>query len=198
MTDLKAFLIDLIRLSVFDPRSAARTILKMNYGRDVLWSAVLLVVILSVILTYGTMLAAGPSYMMFGMLASPFIMTIFMAANMVFLIFALFWTGKALGGEGDLAGFIAIVTWLQTLLLLAQIIQTVLALVAPPLSSLFGIASLLYGLWILTQFITEAHGFKHWGIGFLSLVLAVLGVSAGLSIMLSLIGVSAMGISSYV
>lgn len=197
MTDLKSFLIELVHLSIFDPRSAARFILRMKLASDVLWSAVLLVVILSVLLTYVTMLAAAP-VTMFGMGSSPFFLAIFMASNMVFLIFALFWTGKALGGQGELQGFIALVTWLQMLLLLAQVIQTIFAVFSPLLSSWFGIGSLLFGMWILIQFVTEAHEFKHWGIGLLSLVLAVLGVSAGLSILLGLIGVGTLGISGYV
>jgi len=197
MTDLKSFFLELIRLSVFDPRSAARIILGMKLASDVLWSTVLLVVILSVLLTYVTMLAAAP-VTMFGMGSSPFFLAMFMASNMVFLIFALFWTGKAMGGQGELQGFIALVTWLQTLLLLAQVVQTIMAIVSPLLSSLCGIGSLLFGMWILVQFVTEAHKFKHWGIGLLSLVLAVLGVSAGFSILLSLIGVGTLGISGYV
>ncbi len=194
----KEFLIDLTKLSVVNPRAAARAILNLSFPNDILWIMVLLVVILSVLLTYVTMMAAGPVIGMFGFANSPLLLTIFMAANMVFLIFALYWAGKAIGGQGELKGFIAIVTWLQALLLLAQVIQTILIAFSPILSSMFGIASLFYGLWILILFVSEAHGFKSWLKGLAVLLIAVLGVSAGLSLLLSLIGVSTMGLSNYV
>lgn len=199
MNDLKAYLSELIRLSIFDPRKAARMVLDLQFSREILWMMVLLVVILSVLLTYVTMVAAGgTSVEVLGIAQSPMFLAIFMAANMVFLIFALLWTGKALGGFGTLEGFIAVITWLQALLLLAQAIQTVLALVSPTLSSTFGVVSLVYGVWVLIQFITEAHGFTHWGRGVAVLVLGILGVTAGISLILGVIGVSTVGLSSYV
>ena len=196
--DWKEFLIELTKQSVVNPRAAARTILNLPFPNDVLWIMVLLVVILSVLLTYVTMMAAGPVVGLFGFAKSPLLLTVFMAANMVFLIFGLYWAGRAIGGQGDLKGFIALVTWLQALLLLAQVIQTVLIAFSPLLSSMFGTVSLLYCLWILILFISEAHGFDTWLKGLAVLLIAVLGVSAGLSILLSLIGVSTLGLSNYV
>lgn len=199
MIDLKAFLKELIRLSIFEPRKAARSVLDMQFSREILWMMALLVVLLSVLLTYLTMVVVGGSSVtVLGIAQSPMFLAIFMAANMVFLIFALLWTGRALGGVGALEGFIAVITWLQALLLMAQVIQTVLALFSPSLSSTFGVASLVYGLWILIQFITEAHGFNHWGRGVAVLFLGILGVTAGISLILGVIGVSTVGLSSYV
>lgn len=199
MTEFRGFLADLIWISIIDPRRAARTILGFQFTREVLWMMVLLVVVLSVILTYVTMIVSGASALfMPGFQIEPMILALIMSANMVFLIFGLFWTGKLLGGQGTINGFIAVVTWLQALLLTAQAAQTVIALVSAQLSSLIGTASLVYGLWILIQFITEAHGFNHWGRGAMVLVLAILGVSAGISLLLGTIGVSTLGLSSYV
>lgn len=199
MTDLKSLLSELVRLSILEPRKAARTVLNFEFTGEVLWMMTLLVVILSVLLTYLTMLVAGGSaVVMLGMVQTPMFLAVFMAANMVFLIFALLWTGRALGGVGTIEGFIAVVTWLQALLLMAQVVQTGLAVFSTSLSSTFGLASLFYGIWILVQFITEAHGFTHWGRGLAVLVLGVLGVTAGISLILGVIGVSTLGLSSYV
>ena len=199
MTDLRGFVVELVRLSITDPRSAARIVINMDFAREVLWIMVLLVVILTGVLTYTPLLIAGPSLETLpGIFQSPMILTIFMAANMVFLIFALFWTGKILGGSGSLDSFIAIVTWLQALLVMAQVAQTFLALFSAQLSSVFGFAFLIYWVWILIQFVSEAHGFDHWGKGDAVLVLAILGVSAGISLILSVIGVSTLGLSGYV
>ena len=199
MTDFKSFVIELVRLSIVDPRAAARTVLNLDFSREILWMMALLVVILSVILTYVTMLVAeAVSVSLLGVGQTPLFLAFFMAANMVFLIFALFWTGKILGGTGTINGFIAVVTWLQSLLLMAQVVQSGLSLFSAQLSSVFGLATLFYGLWILIQFITEAHQFPHWGKGFAVLVLAIVGVSAGISLILGVIGVSTLGLSGYV
>jgi len=58
MTDFKSFVIELVRLSIVDPRTAARSVLNLDFSREILWMMALLVVILSVILTYVTMLVA--------------------------------------------------------------------------------------------------------------------------------------------
>ena len=190
--------VNLIQTSVQNPRQAAREILALQLPVPVLWNAALLVVILSVLLSYVTLAGAGDGSMVLQLGGTPIGITLLSGGSMVFLIFGLFWTGRMLGGRGDLTDFIAIVVWIQFLWLLAQVLQTILLVLSPALAALFGFAALIYGLWMLIQFVTEAHQFKSALIGTATLVLSALGVTLGLSILLGMIGVTALGIENYV
>lgn len=190
--------VELVMLSLRNPRVAARQIIDMNLPMAALWNAALLVVILSVLLTFATISSSPEGSIVLQIGASPMGFTILSAGSMVMLVFGLYWTGRMLGGKGELQSFIALVVWVQFLWLLAQLVQTVLVILSPPLAALFGFASLMFGLWILVQFINEAHKLDNALIGVATLVLAALGVTLGLSILLGLIGVTALGIENYV
>lgn len=188
----------LIKRTLIDPRGAAREIIDLNLPQPVLWNALLLVVVMGVLLTYGTVMIAGQEALILQMAGSPLVFALFMSGQMVLLIFALLWTGKVIGGKGTLEAFAALIAWLQTLWLLAQIVQTVLMVVAPTSSALFGIISVVYGLWVLIQFICEAHEFPTWVKGVGVMAMSVIGVVAGVSFLLSVIGISTLGISGNV
>ena len=188
----------LIKRTLVDPRGAARQIIDLNLPTAVLWNALLLVVIMSVLLTYGTVMLAGHEALILQMAGSPLVFALFMAAQMVMLIFAMFWTGKVIGGKGSLAAFAALIAWIQTLWLLAQVIQSVLMVFAPTSSALIGVISVFYGLWILVHFIAEAHEFPTWVKGAGVMVMSVIGVVLGVSFLLSIIGISTLGLSANV
>ena len=199
MTSLTQELIDLVKTTLVDPRQAARTLLGRKLPKDTLWTAALLVVIASTLLTYITLApAAGPMPGWLSFASSPFILALFMAANIVIMIFALFWTGKALGGQGSLEGFIALMTWLQAMMVLIEIAQIILSLFSIALASLLGLAAIAWWVWATVLFTTEGHQFDHWGKGVVAIGLAVLGMVAGLSLLLSLMGAGMMGVTGSV
>lgn len=198
MTVYRDYIAKLIKRSLVDPRGAARQIIDLKIPKPALWNSVLLVVIMSVLLTYGTLIIAGQETGILELAGSPIIFVFYMVAQLVLLVFAMYWTGKALGGTGALDDIVVLIVWLQTLWLLAQIIQTVVLVFAPNASTLIGFASIIYGIWIMINFISESHGFPNWVKGALTLLLAVLGVIIGIAILLSVIGVSSIGLSGYV
>ncbi|MDG1739626.1 MAG: Yip1 family protein [Paracoccaceae bacterium] len=189
---------NLIKRTLLDPRGAARQIIDLRLPQPVLWNALLLVIIMSVLLTYGTVILAGQEALIIQMAGSPLVFALFMAGQMVLLIFALLWTGKIIGGKGTLEAFAALIAWLQTLWLLAQIIQTVIMVFAPAASAMIGIVSVVYGLWVLIQFIAEAHEFPNWIKGVGVMAMSILGVVAGVSLLLSIIGISTIGLAGNV
>jgi len=198
MTDLRSEVTSLVKRSLQDPRGAARQIIDMNLSLPVLLNGVVLVVILSVLMTYGTVIMAGPDAIILQLTDSPMVFALFMVVQMVFLVVALLWTGKVIGGVGTIEAFAALLTWLQMLWLMVQVVQTVLMLLLPSAAAMLGIASLVFGLWILIQFIAEAHGFPNWIKAVGVLAMAFFGVIAGLSFLLSIIGISTLGLTSNV
>ena len=59
MSDFKDDLVRLIAKTLQDPQAAARQIIAIELSKPVLWNLLLLIVILSVLLTYGTVLISG-------------------------------------------------------------------------------------------------------------------------------------------
>jgi hypothetical protein len=198
MTIYRDYVAKLIKRTLVDPRGAAKQIIELNIPKPALWNAVFLVVIMSVLLTYGTLIIAGQETGILELAGSPIIFVFYMVAQLVLLVFAMFWVGKALGGTGALDEILVLIVWLQTLWLLAQIVQTVVLVFAPNASTFIGFASIIYGIWIMINFISESHGFPSWVKGALTLMLALIGVIIGIAIILSVIGVSSIGLSSYV
>ncbi|MDG2340386.1 MAG: hypothetical protein P8L32_04215, partial [Paracoccaceae bacterium] len=59
MTIYRDYVAKLIKRTLVDPRGAAKQIIELNIPKPALWNAVFLVVIMSVLLTYGTLIIAG-------------------------------------------------------------------------------------------------------------------------------------------
>lgn len=195
MSDFKDDLVRLIAKTLQDPQGAARQIIAIELSKPVLWNLLLLIVILSVLLTYGTVLISGQAIAALAMAGSPMMLTLLFFGQLVLLVFAIFWTGKALGGTGRLEDFAALLAWLQTIWLIAQVFQSILLVVSPSAAQFFGVVAIVYGLWIVSNFIAVAHGFPSWVKGVGVLVLSTLGVVVGLSVLLSIIGISTLGLS---
>ncbi len=198
MTRIQDDLLQLIVRTLTDPKSAAQEIMSFDIPRPVLWNMLLLVVILSVLLTYGTVIVSGHEVAMLALAGTPMVFTLLMFSQLVLLILAIFWAGKAMGGNGKLEDFSALIAWLQSLWLVAQFFQIIILTVSPTTATLFGLISILYGLWIISNFIAVAHGFSSWVKGAGVLVFSVFGVIAGLSFLLSIIGISTLGLSANV
>jgi hypothetical protein len=194
MTPLSQSLIELAKTSLTDPRQAARQLMALDLSRDTLWSAALLVSILSALVTHASLLGGGPIPAVLAFATSPFMLTVFMAANLVIVIFSLFWTGRALGGQGTLPGFIALMTWLQVMMVLFELAQMLVGLLLGPVSALLGLVAMGWWVWATVIFTTEGHRFEHWARALTTIALALAGVVAGLSIFLSLIGAGVLGI----
>jgi hypothetical protein len=69
--------------------------------------------------------------------------------------------GRLFGGTGDIAGALALVVWLNVMMLLAQVAQIVALVVLPPLAFFLAIATLLWLIWAFASFVAELHGFTN-------------------------------------
>lgn len=178
--------------TVKTPREMAERLMAMNLSREVLWQALTLVVVVSIILAELSNLAlvtiaASETPVMF---LSPLRMGMIQLALLVMMVFAIFWLGRACGGRGRFQDGLILVVWLQFMMVCLQAVQTVALVVLPPLAWIIGIAGLVLFLWLLTHFIAAAHGFTSLLRTFLMIVAASFGFAFGLSLILALIGVS--------
>lgn len=183
--------------TIQSPRSAARKIIALNLSRDVLWSGLILVSCINSII-YSFSLFFGDTSELPALFRNPIMFFALITGVLVLTVHGFYWTGRALGGQGDLGELLVLLVWLQGLRVVAQAALFVLMLVSPIIGQLFSLAIGVLGLWITVNFITEAlrlPGLMH-AVGVI--VLAAVGIVFGLAILISIIGLGAMGVSTNV
>lgn len=181
----------LLLLTLRAPARAADILVALNLTRAVLWQALLLVTIVSVLIVAvspGPMPEAGPVAGPTPVTFTPFAYATVLGASLVMLVFALHYTGQAIGGTGSFAATLTLVVWLEVLATAIRVVQTVAFVVMPPLGSVVSLVGLALLVWTLLNFVNVLHGFQSLGRAALALLLAVVGISLGLALILSLIG----------
>lgn len=182
----------LVWQSVAAPRDAARTLIGLNLSRLVLWQALALVTVVSVLLvavTQGPMPEIAPDATQ-PIEITPFAYAMILGSSLVLLVFALFYTGQALGGTGSFAGTLTLVIWLEVLAMCVRIAQFALSIFGSGLDLTISLVGMALLFWALLNFIAELHDFESIGKALLTLVLAVFGISLGVALILSAIGVA--------
>lgn len=170
------FLGNLAVQTVTTPSEAARRLLSMNPGREVLWLAFFLAVVLNCLVQSGSgLLVATPD----GGSASESI-ALFLAQTSGFMllsIMALLFVGRVLGGVATFNDIMILMVWLQFLQVAASFITLILAIALPILMVMFVIAVFGLSLYVTIHFLNEAHKFqslwKSFGVILLSALVAV-------------------------
>ncbi|WP_050931715.1 Yip1 family protein [Aestuariivita boseongensis] len=184
---------DLVVLTIQDPAEAARQLMALKLDRGTLWTAVFLMAVLNTLLAgLNNLLLPGTSPFpgLFDVPAAYFFMV---AGGLVLTILAIFWGGRAFGGQGSMEDVMVVIAWLQFMRVLVQAVALVLLLTIPVLSMLLVLAAAFVGLWILVHFVDQAHRFGSLGKAAGVLIAAFVCMVVGLSILLSMIGVGAVG-----
>lgn len=182
-------------LSVRQPAEAARMMFARALPRETLWTALALAVVLNTMVYLLSLFLFPPPIPFLPFMASPLMILLLLGSVLVITVFGLFWTGRAMGGKARFADVLTTITWLQYMRLTVQLAALVLMIVAPGLASLAVMAAGLYGVWILANFLNEAHRFAALSKAFFLIVLTVLGMAVGLSLFLSVVGAAALGLS---
>lgn len=182
-------------ISVRDPRRAARWVMSFDLPRTARWQALLLVVILSAIFAQlaVTLFLRAEAVVFGGLLLNPWTTSIIQMTILVIAVFAIYWIGHAVGGTGRFGDAILLVAWLQFCMICLQLAQTAAMLILPPLASMIGIAGFVLFFWLLTHFVAELHGFTSLGQVFVMIVVSLLALVFGLSLILTLIGITVPG-----
>ena len=192
-TDFRIMLTELVILSLRNPRQAAEQIIGWRLDRETLWTALALAAAVNtMIFSFSIMLQPTPGMPAF--FTSPLAMFVLLAGVLVITTHGLYWTGRAIGGQGDLGDMLALVVFLQVLRILAQLVIFDLMFVAPGISVIFSLATGIVGLWILVNFIAAAFRFPTLGRAFGTLLIAMLMIVLGLSFLLSIVGIAAQGV----
>lgn len=193
-------LIDLVRrglASVHTPRSQLRALLDLNLSTTVLWPAMGLVVVLSVL---GLSLASAlsPAEMQDDVLAGvfrdrPFVLASLQLGMLSVVAAAIHNIGRNFGGQGRFEDALLAVIWLQWVMICLQMLQIAALLIAPPLVTPIGLASFAIFVWCLVNFVAELHRFEALGVVFLGVILSAVGLLLAIGVLLSLVGLVVTG-----
>lgn len=177
------------RLTLQKPREAARMVLNWPFSVGELWLVLALTSVVSALLAELLVMTAsdGVDPVMAMMMASPIRFAAIQLGGLAMLTGFIFGIGRMFGGRGSFAGALALVGWLQTILVVLQIAQVVALFIVPPLALVISLVSLVLFFWLLTSFIAELHGFASLGWTFAGMIGAFFGMTLALSVILVLL-----------
>lgn len=186
---LGARLVGLARLTLQDPRQAARVLLAEGVPMRARTGGLLLVAILTALMANLQFGAGARSLDPFSafMLASPIRTAVVQWGFLALSVLLIHRVGRAFGGRGSFADALLIVVWLQVLMLGFQVLQLVVAPILPGLAGVIGLVSFVVYFWLMTHFIAELHGFTSRGLVFLGIMLTGLAAGFVLGVLMILI-----------
>ena len=182
----------LIWRSIAAPAQVGTAISRLGLPRDVLWMALGLATVLSVLAMYLTgdaVAAIGPGPGQPGE-PGPLANALILGSMLVMTVFALHFAGQALGGQGQFPAALAMVAWLEVVGMALRLGCFALGLVLGPVfaGALPILAAVMLG-WIMLHFVRALHGFAGLGRAVATLALAILGLGLGLMAILAAIDI---------
>ena len=181
-------------LTLRDPRAASEIVLGWNLPKEAIWTAIGLVsVIVTILSTVSNMMFPVPAPLDV-LSANPFIYFVIAAGGFLLTVQAVYWTGRMMGGEGEIQDLMVLLLWLQAMRAAAQAMVLVLLIIAPMVASLFVLFVTLATIWIFVHFINAALRLDSLGRAAVVLIVGAIALIVGLSFLLSLLGVSAVGV----
>lgn len=182
----------LVRLTLGDPRLAARAVMAQPLPVQARWWALILTAVLSAFLMQAVTALLPPLPGPDGEAVTPIGPAIWagmVASGMVMTVLLVHHVGRWRGGSGQLGDAVLLVAWLQFIQLLTVLLQIVVMLVLPFAAPLVEIGGVLLFLWLLVHFVAELHGFRSIGLVFLGVVVTFVAAVFTLSALLLMLGV---------
>jgi hypothetical protein len=182
----------LVTDSLVRPRAAARRVLSLGLGFGELLQAAVLVTCAGMVLGYAALRMSGGAVdpVSAAVLGAPLIGAAAQLAVMAVIVFLTVRIGRLFGGGGDLGGALALVVWLNTMLVLIQAAQVVALAVVPPLAAILAVATLVWLIWAFANFVTELHGFQNPMLVLGGVVLAMIVLFFAIAIVLAMLGIT--------
>lgn len=181
--------------SVVAPRDVARQLIGARLDHGTLLLIFALVVVLNAIVSLITVMIAPPDRVPLAFESSPVIFMLMIGGMLAVMAIAVTWTGRAIGGTGRLEDIGLLILWLQGLWIGVQGGVAVLLALGQGGTGALLLAAYIVQAWMLVNFLDVAHGFENRMRAVLVLVLGTLGMALGLTLFLTLIGVSTLGMN---
>jgi hypothetical protein len=184
MTGLLPRMAALARLSVQNPRAAARVLLAEGVPLAARSAGLTLIAVVSAILLYPSFVLMPPEDIVSAFFAqSPLQTAVVQWLALLLSVVLIASVGRAFGGRGSLADAMLVVVWLQ---LGVQVAQLLALVVLPPLAGLIGLIGFVGFVWLMVNFIAELHGFRSLGLVFGGIIVTFIAAAFVLAILLAL------------
>jgi hypothetical protein len=182
-------MIDLTRLTLDtprDPKSVAEQLLGLGLLRPQIISLFAISVCLSVISLFVSnvsmngdnpfVIIVGP-----GLVMGPLPVAIMIFFMTLVSAFASSRIGRMFGGQGDFNALLIVMSWLQWMQFVFQMLSTLLSFISIALSGLISLVIFVLTLWIFVAMVDRAHGFESALKSIVTILLGstVAGVSVG-------------------
>ena len=161
-------MIDLTRLTLDtprDPKSVAEYLLGLGLLRPQIISLFAVSVCLSVISLFVSNVSMNGDNPFVIVVGPGFVMGPLPVAIMIFvmtLVSALASSriGRMFGGQGDFSALLIVMSWLQWMQFVFQMLSTLLSFISIALSGLISLVIFVLTLWIFVAMVDRAHGFE--------------------------------------
>lgn len=183
-------LLQLAALSLRSPKEGATEVLRIAPERATLWMAFALMIVVSLMMGEVVGLLIAPPTE--GPLTdqSSLVLGLMQGAFLFLTVHAITYIGRLCGGTGDFNGALALMTWLQFVFLLIQVVQLFLLLVSPPMAGIITLLAIGLFFWLLINFIAVLHAFESLGMVFFMTLVSFVGIIFTLSIVLTVLGLT--------
>ena len=186
-----AFLRAMLRETLSNPQEAARKLIAINPPMEARGLALAVVVVLSVLLGQASVLLMAGS-------DAPFVMgvgasAIVQGGALLMVVYAAHAVGRMFGGSGSFPDAVLLVSWLQFMMVVLQVIQVAALVLVPPLSGMIGIIAITLFLWVLTNFVAALHGFTSLGKVFGMILVTFMAIAFVVAFLLALLGIQGPG-----
>ncbi|WP_412554632.1 YIP1 family protein [Shimia sp. MIT1388] len=193
---MKAQLTALFWLTVRDPSEAAVALMSRPVPRNVGWMILALGIVLNALAHFATLtLFPAPPEMNVPFLTAPFLYTTILGCGLVLLVFSFYWGGRAIGGRGRFDDVLLAIGWLQYMRFAVQLASLLLMLAMPGFALVFVLGVGLYSIWVVLNFINVIHGFNSLGKSVMLVLITMMGLTVGMTLLLSLGAATAIGMS---
>jgi Yip1 domain len=174
------------------PRLAARQVLAAGLPQIALLQGAVMVTCLGVVLGYIALQMSPDAIdvVSAAVLGNPFLGALAQLAVMAVIVVLTVRIGRLFGGSGGIWGALALVVWLNMMMVLIQAGQLVALAILPPLAALLAVATIFWALWAYANFVAELHGFQNPFIVLGAVILTAIVLFFGTAMLLAILGIT--------
>lgn len=191
------FLWSFMTLTLRQPGVAARSILLRQWPNEAIWTGLFLAVILNALFfgVLGLVLPDSSELAMFDMSPeSPGLSLMVSALRSVLFAAMLTLGGRWLGGTGHFMPILSLLVWDQLLQLALMSVAVVVMLISPQLGNMVFLVIGLVLLFVLLNFVNEAHGFASLWRSFAVVLMASMVMFFAMIFIVGLLGPANLGL----
>ncbi len=174
------------------PRLAARQVLAAGLPQVELLQGAVMVTCLGVVLGYIALQMSPDAIdvVSAAVLGNPFLGALVQLAVMAVIVVLTVRIGRLFGGSGGIWGALALVVWLNMMMVLIQAGQLVALAILPLLAALLAVATIFWALWAYANFVAELHGFQNPFIVLGAVILTAIVLFFGTAMLLAILGIT--------